>query len=43
MGKGPQPGRGVLPYITYKLWVCAAQRGCDFEAPEWGTHFRGVF
>ena len=26
-------------------WVCAAQRGRDFEAPdlERGIHFRGVF
>ena len=30
---------------TLPIWVCAAQRGRDFEAPdlEWGIHFRGVF
>ena len=30
---------------TLPIRVCAAQRGCDFEAPdlEWGIHFRGVF
>ena len=30
---------------TLPIWVCAAQRGRDFEAPdlEQGIHFRGVF
>ena len=30
---------------TLPIRVCAAQRGCDFEAPdlEQGIHFRGVF
>ena len=30
---------------TLPIWLCAAQRGHDFEAPdlEWGIHFRGVF
>ena len=30
---------------TLPIWVCAPQRGRDFEAPdlEWGIHFRGVF
>ena len=30
---------------TIPIWVCAAQRGRDFEAPdlERGIHFRGVF
>ena len=30
---------------TLPIWVSAAQRGRDFEAPdlEWGIHFRGVF
>ena len=30
---------------TLPIWVCAAQRGRDFEAPdlEWGIHFSGVF
>ena len=30
---------------TLPIWVCAAQRGREFEAPdlEWGIHFRGVF
>ena len=30
---------------TLPIRVCAAQRGCDFEAPdlERGIHFRGVF
>ena len=30
---------------TLPIWVCAPQRGHDFEAPdlEWGIHFRGVF
>ena len=30
---------------TLPIWVCAAQRGRDFEAPdlERGIHFRGVF
>ena len=29
---------------TLPIRVCAAQRGCDFEAPdlERGIHFRGV-
>ena len=40
-------GGGVLPYITYTLthYLCAAQRGRDFEALdlERGIHFRGVF
>ena len=37
------PGRGGYSH-TLPIWVCAAQRGCDFEAPdlEWGIHFRGV-
>ena len=38
------PGGGVLPYITYTLthYLCAAQRGRDFEALdlERGIHFR---
>ena len=30
---------------TLPLRVCAAQRGCDFQAPdlERGIHFKGVF
>ena len=30
---------------TLPIQVCAAQRGCDFEAPDLkrGIHFRGVF
>ena len=30
---------------TLPIWVCAARRGHDFEAPdlEQGIHFRGVF
>ena len=30
---------------TLPVWVCAAQRGRDFESPdlERGIHFRGVF
>ena len=30
---------------TLPIWVCAAQRGRDFEAPdlERGIHFRGIF
>ena len=30
---------------TLPIWVCATQRGRDFEGPdlEWGIHFRGVF
>ena len=30
---------------TLPIWVCAAQRGRDFDAPdlERGIHFRGVF
>ena len=37
------PGGGYSH--TLPIWVCAAQRGRDFEAPdlEWGIHFRGVF
>ena len=32
-------------FHTLPIWVCAAQRGRDFEAPrlERGIHFRGVF
>ena len=39
---GRGEGGGYSP--TLPIWVCAAQRGCDFEAPdlEWGIHFRGV-
>ena len=38
------PGGGGYSH-TLPIWVCAAQRGRDFEAPdlEWGIHFRGVF
>ena len=38
-----QPGWGYSH--TLPIWVCAAQRGRDFEAPdlEWGIHFSGVF
>jgi len=37
------PGGGYSH--TLPIWVCAAQRGRDFEAPdlERGIHFRGVF
>ena len=37
------PGGGYSH--TLPIWVCAAQRGRDFEAPdlEWGIHFRGAF
>ena len=40
----PDPGGGGYSY-TLPIWVCAAQWGRDFEAPdlEWGIHFRGVF
>ena len=36
------PGGGYSH--TLPIWVCAAQRGRDFEAPdlERGIHFRGV-
>ena len=36
-------GRGYSH--TLPIWVCAAQRGRDFDAPdlERGIHFRGVF
>ena len=32
-------------HFIREIWVCAAQRGRDFEAPdlEQGIHFRGVF
>ena len=43
---GQVPGRGGGRYShTLPIRVCAAQWGCDFEAPdlEWGIHFRGVF
>ena len=38
------PGVGGYSH-TLPIWVCAAQRGRDFEAPalKWGIHFRGVF
>ena len=38
------PGGGGYSH-TLPLRVCAAQRDCDFEAPdlERGVHFRGVF
>ena len=38
------PGGGGGYSHTLPVRVCAAQRGCDFEAPdlERGTHFRGV-
>ena len=38
------PGGGGYSH-TLSIWVCAAQQGCDFEAPdlEQGIHFRGVF
>ena len=42
----PIPGRGGGGYShTLPIQVCAAQRGCDFEAPdlERGIHFKGVF
>ena len=40
----PGGGGGGTP-IHLSIQVCAAQQGCDFEAPdlEWGIHFRGVF
>ena len=39
------PGGGGGHSHTLPIWVCAAQRGRDFEAPdlERGIHFRGVF
>ena len=39
------PGGGGEYSHTLPIWVCAAQWGRDFEAPdlEWGIHFRGVF
>ena len=41
---GEEPGGGGHSH-TLPIWVCAAQRGRDFEAPdlERGIHFRGVF
>ena len=38
------PGGGGYSH-TLPLQVCAAKRGCDFEAHdlERGIHFRGVF
>jgi len=43
-GAGAGGGGGGYSH-TLPIRVCAAQRGCDFEAPglEWGIHFRGVF
>ena len=40
-----QTGGGGGYSHTLPMWVCAAQRGRDFEAPdlERGIHFRGVF
>ena len=40
----PRGGGGGYSH-TLPIWVCAAQRGRDFEAPdlERGIHFRGVF
>ena len=40
----PGAGRGGYSH-TLPIQVCAAQRGCDFEAPdlERGIHFKGVF
>ena len=37
------PGGGY--FLTLPKQVCAAQRGRDFEAPDFerGIHFRGVF
>ena len=42
--KAPGGGGGGYSH-TLPIRVCAAQRGCDFEAPnlERGIHFRGVF
>ena len=43
---GSVPGGGVGGYShTLPIWVCAAQRGRDLEAPdlERGIHFRGIF
>ena len=39
----PLGGKGYSHPLS--IQVCAAQQGCDFEAPdlEWGIHFRGVF
>ena len=39
----PRGGEGYSHPLS--IQVCAAQQGCDFEAPdlEWGIHFRGVF
>ena len=39
------PGGGRGYSHTLPVWVCAAQQGRDFEAPdlERGIHFRGVF
>ena len=39
----PPGGKGYSHPLS--IQVCAAQQGCDFEAPdlEWGIHFRGVF
>ena len=41
---GSVPGGGGYSH-TLPIWVCAAQRGRDLEAPdlERGIHFRGVF
>ena len=38
-----KPGGGYSH--TLPIWVCSAQRGRDFKAPdlEWDIHFRGVF
>ena len=38
-------GRGGTPIQSLPIWVCATQRGCDYEAPdlERGIHFKGVF
>ena len=43
--KRPYTPRGGGYSHTLPIWVCAAQRGRDFEAPdlERGIHFRGVF
>ena len=43
IGRGSTPGGGYSH--TLPIRVCAAQRGRDFEAPDFerGTHFRGVF
>ena len=39
-GEGGSPVHYLLP-----IWVCASQRGSDFEDPglERSIHFRGVF